>query len=157
MKFTRVKVVVITLAVLLVGTVAVSQSVKRHWHGRGHMLAFFTRYLDLTDAQQAQVKQIIAKEKPAVQPLILQLAQAHHQLRVLEENDNFDEAQVRTLVSQQSQTINELIVQKARIKAELMQVLNTEQKAKFKELMDRHEQRFMKHLQEQPGTEQKSN
>jgi periplasmic protein CpxP/Spy len=156
-KLSRIKIVLITFAVLLVGAAAVSQTVKRaHWHGRGHMLAFFTRYLNLSDAQQAQVKQIIAREKPSVQPLVLQLAQAHHQLRQMEEGGTFDEAQVRNVVAQQSQTISDLIVQKTRIETELMQVLNPEQKTKLKELLDRREQRFIQHLQEQPGTNQDS-
>ena len=110
---------------------------------------FFAHRLDLTDAQQSQVKDIMAKEKPALKPLFLQLAQASHQMRQLEENDNFNEAQVRTLAAQQSQTMTELIVQKARIESEMLQVLNPDQKTKFKEIMDKHEQRMMNHLQNQ--------
>ena len=79
----------------------------------------------------------------------MQLAQANHQLRQFEEGSNFDESQVRALVAQQSQTITELIVQKARIESEMLQILTPDQKTKFKELMDEHEQRMMNRLQNQ--------
>ena len=161
MKAHRTKVFIAVFALILLGAAAVSQTIKRASYGHGmyggHMLRFFSHYLDLTDAQQAQVKDIMNKEKPALQPLFQQLSQAHHQMRQLEESGNFDEAQVRALANQQSQTITELIVQKARIESEMLQVLTPEQKAKFQSFMDRREQRFKEHLQNQnqPSTEQK--
>ena len=59
------------------------------------MLGFYMHKLDLTDAQQAQVKAIMAKEKPTFQPLMQQMAQGHAQLRDLVINGGFDEAKVR--------------------------------------------------------------
>ena len=41
------------------------------------MMGFYVHQLDLTDAQRAQVKAIMAKEKPALQPLMQQMAQGH--------------------------------------------------------------------------------
>lgn len=151
MKSRRMKLFVAVVAVVLLGAVAVSQSIRRaHWgygmHG-GHMLAFFTHYLDLNETQQAQMKAIMEKEKPNLQPLLQQLAQAHHQMRQYEEG-NFDENQVRALAASQSQNITELIVAKARIESEMMQVLTPEQKAKFQALVDKREARFTRHLQE---------
>ncbi len=157
MKSHRTKIFIAAAAVVLLGAVAVSQTLRRasYGHGRGmfgeHMLAFYARKLDLTDAQQAQVKDILAKEKPTIKPLLLQLAQANHQIRQFEENGNFDEAQVRALATQQSQTLAELIVQKARIESEMLQVLTPDQKTKFKDLMDKHEQRMMNRLQNGAG------
>ncbi len=155
MKSPRMKLFVASVALVLLGAVAVSQTIRRaHWgYGMrgGHMLAFFTRYLDLNESQQAQVKTIMEKEKPTLQPLMQQLAQAHHQMRQFEEG-NFDEAQVRALASAQSQNITELIVAKARIESEMMQVLTPEQKAKFQAFMDKREARFNKHLQDQTTT-----
>lgn len=155
MKSNRLKIFIAAVAVLLVGAVAIAQTVHRASYGRGggmfgeHMLAFYAHRLDLTDAQQSQLKDIMAREKPALKPLFLQLSQTRHQMRQLEEGDNFNEAQVRTLAAQQSQTITELIVQKARIESEMLQVLNPDQKTKFKEMMDKREQRMMDHMQNQ--------
>ena len=66
MKSSSLKVPLIVLAVIVVVSAAVSQTVKRaHWQRDGmfggHALAFFTHRLDLTDAQQAQAKEIMAK------------------------------------------------------------------------------------------------
>ena len=118
------------------------------------MLALYAHKLDLTDAQQEQVKSIMAREKPGLKPLFLQLAQTKHQMRQLEEGESFNEIQVRALAAQQSQTLAELIVQKARIESEMLQVLTPDQKTKFKEIMDRHEQRMMNHLQNQSADNQ---
>ena len=151
----RTKIFIAAVVVLLVGAVAIAQTVHRsaYRHGGGifgeRMLGFYAHKLDLTDAQQAQLKDIMSKEKPALKPLFQQLSQNRHQMRQLEESYTFNEAQVRTLAAQQSQVMTELIVQKTRIKSEMLQVLNPDQKTKFKEMMDKHEQRMMNHLQNQ--------
>ena len=155
MKSNRMKIFIAAVAILLVGAVAIAQTMRRAAYGHrdgmfgGHMLAFYAHKLDLTDAQQSQLKDIMAKEKPALKPLFQQLAQSRHQMRQLEEADTFNEAQVRTLATQQSQAMTELIVQKARIESEMLQVLNPDQKTKFKEMMDKREQRMMNHSQNQ--------
>jgi Spy/CpxP family protein refolding chaperone len=156
----RTTLLIALLAVTLVGAVAVSQTVKRiHRRGMGfeqHMLSMMTDYLDLTEAQQAQVKQIFDNEKPNVTPLMEQLKQSHQQMRQLEESGAFDEAKVRALASQQAQTITDLIVEKAKIKSQIFNVLTPEQKAKAVRFMDRHEQRMQRRfhdLQETPSSQ----
>lgn len=156
MKPNRTKIIVAALAVLLVAAVAVSQTVRKarmadhEFPFGGHMLGFFADYLDLTDAQQDQIKQILAKEKPAIQPLLEQMSQSRHELRQLSQSGSFDEAKVRALATQQSAAMTELIVQKARIHSELFQVLTPEQKAKMVKFMDRKEQRFHKWMHPAP-------
>ena len=153
MKFTRKNLIIAALAIMLVGAVAVSQTVAKgphHMHGMGfgfdeHMLDFMTDYLDLTDAQQAQVKDIFAKEKPTIQPLIDQLKQGHHDLMQLETSGTFDEGKVRALAAQHSQTMTGLIVEKARVHNQIFQLLTPEQKAKATKLMQHHEQHMMNH------------
>jgi periplasmic protein CpxP/Spy len=163
MKSKSVSLIAVALVLALTAAVGVSQTVRRaHMHGggmygggmfEGHMLHFFTDYLDLTDAQQAQVKDILAKEKPAIKPLMQQMAQGHQQIRELTMAGAFDEAKVRALATQQAQNMTEMIVQKARIESEMIQVLTPEQKTKLNEFMAKHEQRMMKHMQEPPPSE----
>src|SRR5437764_642437 len=91
---------VLTLA--MVTSVAVSQTAKQgHMHGDGMfggpMLGYYVHQLDLTEAQQAQVKAIVAKEKPTIQPLMEQMSQGHSQLRDLVLSGSFDEAKAREL------------------------------------------------------------
>jgi Spy/CpxP family protein refolding chaperone len=152
----RFKVPTIVLTIALCATMAFSQKIVRtqgeEFHGGiAHMLGFYTDYLDLTDAQQAQMKDIIAKEKPTIQPLIQQLAQGHQQMSQLEQAGTFDEAKVRTLANQQSQTMTELMVQKARIKSELVALLTPDQKAKLAKLEARRAARLQQHMQNGQG------
>lgn len=149
-KYFKTLAVVLVLAVM--AAIAVSQTMKRnHMRGDGmfggHMLGYFVHKLDLTDAQQAQVKAIMAKEKPAMQPLMLQMAQGHAQLRELVMSGSFDEGKVRELAAQQTLAMTELTVQHARIASEMIQVLTPEQKTKLNELINQHEQRFMNRMQ----------
>jgi len=148
----RLKIPSVILAVTLCATMAFSQKVVKtqggEFHGGiAHVLGFYADYLDLTDAQQALMKDILAKEKPTIKPLIQQLAQGHQQMSQLEQAGTFDEAKVRALASQQSQTMTELIVQKARIKSELVALLTSDQKDKLAKFEARRAARFHKHMQ----------
>jgi protein CpxP len=153
MKSNRWKLILAVLMLGLLATAAVAQTTNSvAAHGRGafgldHMLGFYTDYLDLTDAQQAQIKDIITKEKPTIQPLIEQLAASRQQLRQLESATPIDEAMLRSVATQQSQTMTELMVQKAHIKNEMMQVLTPDQKAKLAKFTARRQQRFQRHMQ----------
>jgi Spy/CpxP family protein refolding chaperone len=154
MKPKYLKTLAVILALTILAAIAVSQTAKRsHMHGAGMfggpMLSEYIHRLDLTDAQQAQVRAIMQKEKPSVQPLMMQMAQGHAQLRdlVINSNGAFDEAKVRELASQQSQNVTELMVQYARIGTELVQVLTPEQKTKLNALIAEHQQRMMNHMQ----------
>jgi Spy/CpxP family protein refolding chaperone len=164
MKSRQFKILAVVLLLAVLGAIAVSQTVRRaHMRGDGmmggamfgdpgfggFMLGHLARRLELTDTQRAQVKQIIAKEKPAFQPLMLQMAQNHQQMRQLVMAGAFDEAKVRELASQQTQTMTELTVQRARVASEMLQVLTAEQKTKLTGIINEHEQRFMTHMQGQ--------
>jgi Spy/CpxP family protein refolding chaperone len=144
------------MTIALCASMAFSQKIVRtqagEFHGGiAHMLGFYADYLDLTDAQQAQMKDILAKEKPTIRPLMQQLAQAHQQMSQLEQAGTFDEAKVRALASQQSQTMTELMVQKARIKSELVALLTPDQKDKLAKFEVRRAARFQKHMQNKQG------
>ena len=108
-------------------------------------------YLDLTDAQRTQMKAILAKDKPAIRPLMQQLAQGRQQMHQLESASTFDETKVRTLATQQSQTMTDLMVQRARINSELMQVLTADQKTKLAAFEAKRQARFQHHFGKAPA------
>jgi len=116
-------------------------------------MGFFAKYLDLSDAQRAQMKAVMEKEHPALKPLMQQLHQTREQLKQYEEGF-YDEAKVRALAAQQTQTMVELTVQETRIHNELFQLLTTDQQAKMKEVEASHEARMarmqQKHMQGAP-------
>jgi len=148
MKSTRTRVLVIGAAVILAVAVALAQGMRGHG-GRGgfeHMLGYYSDVLDLSSAQQDQIKAIMQKEKPTLVPLMQQMKQFRSQMNQLE-SGTFDEAKVRALATQQSQTMIELAVQHARIKAEMLQVLTPDQKTKFAQLQAKHAQRMQNRMQ----------
>jgi periplasmic protein CpxP/Spy len=152
MKAKHFKIAAVVLVVAVMAVVAVSQTVRRaHMRGDGMfggpMMGFYVHQLDLTDAQRAQVKAIMAKERPALQPLMQQMAQGHSQLRDLALSGNFDEGKARELASQQTQAMTELAVQHARIASEMVQVLTADQKTKLNALITQHDQRMMNRMQ----------
>jgi periplasmic protein CpxP/Spy len=147
MKLTRTRVLVIGAAVILAVAVALAQGMRGHGGPGGfeHMLGFYSDYLDLSSAQQDQIKAIWQKEKPTLAPLMQQMKQFHSQMNQL--GGTFDEAKVRALATQQSQTMIELAVQHARIQSEMLQVLTPDQKTKFAQLQAKREQRMQQHMQ----------
>jgi len=155
MKSNRFRILLAVLAVTLMAAVGFSQTVVKaagpgHRGGGGFggpMMGLYADYLDLTDAQRAQMKDIMTKEKPTIKPLMQQMAQSHQQLRQLESAGTFDEAKVRALATQQAQTMTELTVQKARIKSELTQVLTPDQKDKMAKFEARRQARMEKHFE----------
>jgi len=161
MKSIRFRLLLAALAVLLGTALAKSQTaadapppppVHGYGHGFGmgeHMLGFFTDYLDLSDAQQAQVKAIMQKEHPVLKPLFQQSHQIDLQLRQYAQG-TYDEAKVRALAQQKAQVEVEMTVQKTRIHNELFQVLTADQQAKMKDFEARREARMQRHMPDAP-------
>ena len=112
----------------------------RHPFAR-RIMARIAERLGLTDAQKTEIKSIISAERPRVEPLVRQLSATRKQLRNVSKNGNFDEAQVRSLASQQAQTITELIVAKERVKSKVYNVLTPEQRVKAEQMRARFESR----------------
>ncbi|MGB8011729.1 MAG: Spy/CpxP family protein refolding chaperone [Terriglobales bacterium] len=149
MKLTRTRILTIGAAVLL----AVAAAFAQGHHGFGgpdgdfhHML----KQLNLTSDQHAQVKAIFEKEKPAIEPLMQQMRQNHDAMKALEASGPFDEAKTRALATQNSQTMVELQVEHARIKAQIMQVLTADQKAKLAQIEADREAEMGKHMPPPP-------
>jgi protein CpxP len=125
------------------------------FHGRhsgGPMFGMFFHQLNLTDAQKAQVKQIMTQERPTLKPLMQQMALGENQMRTLELSGAFDEGQARTLAAQQSQNMTELMVQRARVESEMIQILTPDQKTKLSQLIQQRAQHFSQQNQTQPQT-----
>lgn len=151
---TAALVLIFVMSVAAAWAGAAGQGPWGHGGFEHRMLGMMTDYLELTDAQQAQVKQIFASEKPTMMPLVQQLHQTRQQLRQLEQSSTFDEAKVRALASQQAQTMTELTVEKAKVANQIFNLLTPDQKAKAQKFMERREARFQKHFQNAEPTQQ---
>ena len=150
MKSVRFRFLSIGAAVLLGVAALLAQGMHGHGGHMGfdfdHMLGFYAEKLDLSSAQQDQIKAIWTKEKPTLEPLMQQMHQNHKAMQALQQSGPFDEAKTRALATQGAQTMIEMQVQHARIKSEMMQVLTPEQKAKFAELESKHEGHMHGHM-----------
>jgi len=149
MKSTHIRILTIGAAVLLVAAAAIAEG--RHGYGGPGGFRHMLKQLDLTSAQQDQVKAIWAKEKPSLQPLMQQLRQNHSAMSAVEASGPFDEAKTRALVTQNSQTMIELQVEHARIKSEIMQILTADQKAKLAQLEANRAAHMSKHTPPPPA------
>ena len=149
MKSTHIRILTIGVAVLLVAAAAIAEG--RHGYGGPGGFHHMLKQLDLTSAQQDQVKAIWAKEKPTLQPLMQQMRQNHSAMSALEASGPFDEAKTTALATQNSQTMIQLQVEHARIKSEIMQILTADQKAKLVQLEANREARMSKHMAPPPA------
>jgi Spy/CpxP family protein refolding chaperone len=136
-------------AIITVATAAVafSQTPKHRGAGLGFNLGMMKDYLDLTDTQQGQVKQVLASEKPALIPLVQQLAQTKQQILQEVSSGTFVQAKITALASQQSQTKTQLTVERAKIVSEIFNILTPDQKAKAVSFLEKRQARFEQHLQ----------
>jgi protein CpxP len=167
MKTIRFRLLVAALAVMFAAAVAHAQTASapadapadfppahHHFHPmmgpEGHGWEFHG--LDLTDAQKSQMKDIMTKEKPTMKPLMQQMHTIHQQLRQYEQG-NYDEAKVRALAAQQTQTMTEMTVQQTRIHSEMYQLLTPDQQAKMKERQAQREAHMQKHMGDGPPAE----
>lgn len=155
MKSSRIAGIGVALAIVLAAVVALSQTVKPvHMHEHGmfseRRLGFYADYLNLTDVQQTQMKQIMEKQKETVKPLFQQMGQSRQAMWQLIQSGNFDEAQARQIATQRAQNMIELDVQKAKMESEMFQVLTPDQKTKMVDFMNKRRDRFKKHMQTPP-------
>ena len=153
MKPIRLRVLSIGAALVLGAAVLCAQG--PHGHGGpdgmfGHMLGFYAEALDLTSAQQDQIKAIWQKEKPTLQPLMQQMRQNRAATEALVESGPFDEAKTQALATQHAQTAIALEVEHAHIKSEMLQVLTADQKTKLQQIEAKHQARMANHTSNPP-------
>ena len=120
-------------------------------HG-GDLLGHFSRALDLTDAQKAQVKQLVDAFHESNKGLHEQMQKGggHGPFEGLKDGA-FDEAAVRSAAQARANLHVELEVAHARLMSQVYALLTPEQKAKVAEMRQRFEQ---KRGQQPPGGEQ---
>jgi Spy/CpxP family protein refolding chaperone len=163
MKSIRFRFPIAALAVLLATVLAQSQTATVttdvpppppvHGHGqwdRGdHMMGFFADYLNLTDAQQAQMKSIMEKQHASMKPLFQQSRQIEQQLHQYVEG-TYDDVKVRALATQKAQIEAELTVAQTRTHNEMFQVLTADQQTEMKQFEATRQARMQKRMQQAP-------
>jgi periplasmic protein CpxP/Spy len=119
------------LAVVAAAGLIVFAVAERPKMGMHRGFNWLVAYLDLTDAQKTQVKQMWEAEKPTMQPLLEQLAANRKAMIAATANGQFDETTVRNIAAQQANVLSQLAVERERLIAKVYhQVLTADQRAK---------------------------
>lgn len=101
----------------------------------GHpLLDRMTERLDLTQDQQASVREILKKSEPKMRELMDKMRTSREALRKQTDDGKADDKQVQKLAQEQGQLMAETIVQRTRIDAEIQKVLTDTQHQKFKDM-----------------------
>jgi protein CpxP len=161
MKSIRFRILIAALAVTLGAALAKSQTTdttttpppRGHGHEFGmdhHMMEFYAKYLNVTDAQKADMKAVLQKEHATMKPLMQQMHLLQQQLKQYEEG-TYDDVKVQALVAQQAQTLVQVKVQETRIHNELFQMLTPDQQTKLKEFEANREARMQQHMNAAPA------
>ena len=146
-------IILATILMALAAGLAATASAQHRGMGfgrnNGWMLKHMTKQLNLTDAQQTQIKGIMADEKTKIKPMMQQLRQ-NQQAEDANVNGSFDENQARAFASKQAQLMTDLIVEKERMRSQVYAVLTPEQRQKALQLMQERQQ----HRQERMSKKQ---
>jgi Spy/CpxP family protein refolding chaperone len=141
----------ITTAILMAVAAGLATSALAQRPGRGFgrhsgwMLKHMTKELNLTDAQQTQIKGIMTEEKSKIGPLRQQLRQ-NEQAQSTNINGSFNETQARAFAGKQAQLMTDLMVEKQRTRSQIFAVLTPEQRQKAQQLMQERQQRWQERM-----------
>ena len=122
-------------------------------HNNGWMLKHMTKQLNLTEAQQTQIKGIMAGEKTRIKPMMQQLRQ-NQQTEDANINGSFDENQARTFANKQAQLMTDLIVEKERMRSQVYAVLTPEQRQKALQLTQERQQHRQERMSKKQAEQQ---
>lgn len=126
-------------------------------HARHHMFQHMAKQLQLTDAQQAQIKTMWQAQKTTLKPLFQQLANGRQQMMTATAGGAFDQAKVTAIAQQQSLALTQLIVEKEKLQSQIYnQVLTSEQRVKADQMRQQHTQRMQNWLNK-PASSSTSN
>ncbi len=114
-KFLIIPAILMALAAGL-ATSALAQRPGKGFGHHGGWMRHMAKQLNLTDAQQTQIKGIMATEKTKIKPLMQQMRQ-NQQAQDANINGSFDENQARAFAGKQAQIMTDLIVEKQRMRS----------------------------------------
>ncbi len=145
-KFLIIPAILMALAAGL-ATSALAQRPGKGFGHHGGWMRHMAKQLNLTDAQQTQIKGIMATEKTKIKPLMQQMRQ-NQQAQDANINGSFDENQARAFAGKQAQIMTDLIVEKQRMRSEVYAVLTPEQRQKAQQLMLERQQRRQERMKQ---------
>lgn len=115
-----------TGAMLIIGQTAAIESDKSERHGKMHGggdrkggMGFAFRALNLTEAQNAQVKEIMNASRTKLAPVREAIKATRDKLKAATANGAFDEAAVTAIANEQASLSAQMIVERQRAKSQM--------------------------------------
>ena len=147
MKLVRIAPITLVVASMLLTGLATAQGPGAR-RGGDFLGPRMMDMLDLSDAQQTQIKQIYQSGKASLKPLWSQERESHLAMIKLVTSGAFDPAKATAIATQESQARAQLEVEHAKLAAQAYEVLTTEQRTKLNEFLAKREQRAQQRMME---------
>ncbi len=125
-------------ALLLGGQAYANSAAGRHAFTVDRMVSHLTQKLSLSDAQSQQVRQILEAQQSQIQTDMAALKTARQALRTATQADSVDEGAIRAAAQALGQAEGDLAYLHARIRAQIVPILNADQKQKLSTLHQGH-------------------
>ncbi|HMW02450.1 MAG TPA: Spy/CpxP family protein refolding chaperone [Acidobacteriota bacterium] len=130
----------VLLSTFLPQTFAFGQHPERR--GMKDRRAQFAQELNLTDAQKSEMKTLMAREHQALKPIFQQLSQFQDQIRNVNADGQFHEAEVRPLAEQQAKLMTSLQLRHIETRSQMQKILTAEQLQKAESLRPNFDRGF---------------
>jgi Spy/CpxP family protein refolding chaperone len=139
----------IAVLVLAAG-VAIARANVQGWQGySGHRWGHFgpagyvVHELNLSNAQQQQIRSLWQAERPFVSGLVREFAAESKEMDQARANGNLDESRVEEIAARQGTTVSKLLIEKEQFTTKVyMSVLSPEQRTKADKLQSRWHERL---------------
>ena len=126
--------------VVVIAGIAIARADAPRWHRwhRGFPLAYVSHQLNLSGAQESQIKTIMQGERPAVAILVREFAAEGREMDAATAQGNADEARVQEIAARQGATLAKFMVEKEHVKTKIYTtVLTADQRTKADELLSK--------------------
>jgi Spy/CpxP family protein refolding chaperone len=105
----------------------------------GFVVRRIERQLQITSAQKEQIKAILTTEKPTIASLAARVEKENQELQ---SQSVFDEAQVRQFAQQHEATLEDVLVEREKVRSQILAVLTPEQRQKAQQMRSQMRARF---------------
>ena len=137
------------IAILVVGGSLLFSALSNAGHAKHRAEHFLlsnkaVKVLNLSQAQQDQIKNIVTQKRAAIKVLKMSKAEHKDEFKALVESDYFDEQEARLLIAKTSEAKNSALLAKLKSKQQIWQVLNVEQREKLAKIKSRKAKKHLK-------------
>jgi protein CpxP len=133
------------LCVTLVASASGTQDQDQRMQRRATniVIRHIERQLNITEDERTQIRAILEQERPMIQALA---ARVQEQDTELAQRSDFNEAEVRAFARQHVATMEDVLVEREKVRTEVLQVLNPEQRQKLQHIRKTRTAEFAQRL-----------